>query len=360
VRERTAELAAGEALYRTTLENVSDAVMLVRADRTVAYASGGVARVFDRDPAAVLASAGLPDLFGPEFAHRVADELKNEEFTRLDADGRTRTLFVTSTPVIIQDAVRLVVVHDVTDRTRLERQLRQQKTLETVGLLAGGVAHDFNNLLQVIGGFAEMAGSDLATEAARKLYLGRVSDATGRATSLTRQLLAIARRKPGDKSTVDVGRVTRDLLPLLSGLVSKLVRVEFTPPSVPLMVCSDPTQVEQVLLNLLVNARDAMPDGGTATVAWDALDRTAEQVAGFPNVQPGRFVRLRVTDTGTGIPPGVRSKIFEPFFTTKEEGKGTGLGLSVVLGVAQDAGGYVDLQTEEGKGTTFEVFWPAV
>jgi signal transduction histidine kinase len=117
--------------------------------------------------------------------------------------------------------------------------------------------------------------------------------------------------------------------------------------------------VEQVLMNLVVNARDAMPDGGTATVQWDTVDRTAEQLAGVPGTTPGRFVRLRVTDTGTGIPPGVRSKIFEPFFTTKEEGKGTGLGLSVVLGVAQDAGGYVDLQTEMGQGTTFEVFWPA-
>jgi two-component system, cell cycle sensor histidine kinase and response regulator CckA len=141
--------------------------------------------------------------------------------------------------------------------------------------------------------------------------------------------------------------------------VGKAVRLEFAPPAGPLAVLSDPTQIEQVLLNLLVNARDAMPTGGTATVQWDAVDRTAEQVAAHPNVRPGRFVRLRVTDTGTGIPPGVRSKIFEPFFTTKEEGKGTGLGLSVVLGVAQDAGGYVDLQTEMGKGTTFEVFWPA-
>ncbi len=358
VRLRTKQLAAGEALYRTTLENVSDVVLLARADGTFVYASGGVTRVFGRTPDEVLAAGSVTALFGPELAARAAAGLSNEELQHPERDGRMRTLLVTATAVKIRDAVRLYVCHDVTDRTRLERQLRQQKALESVGLLASGVAHDFNNLLQVIGGFTEMAGSDVATDTARKMYLGRVTEATDRATSLTRQLLAFARRQPGDKSTVDVGRVTRDLLPLLGGLVGKMVRLEFVPPPAPLTVLSDPTQVEQVLLNLLVNARDAMPDGGTATVQWDVVDRTAGHLLGTTNVSPGRFVRLRVTDTGTGIPPGVRSKIFEPFFTTKEEGKGTGLGLSVVLGVAQDAGGYVDLQTEMGKGTTFEVHWP--
>jgi PAS domain S-box-containing protein len=360
VRRQTRRLAAGEALYRTTLENVSDAVLLARADGTFLYASGGVKRVFAADPDELVRSGSVAALFGPDLADRAAAGLHNEEVQRPEPDGRLRTLLVTATGVKIRDAVRLFVCHDVTDRTRLERQLRQQKTLESVGLLASGVAHDFNNLLQVIGGFTEMAGSEVATTSARKLYLGRVSEATDRATSLTRQLLAIARRKPGEKAAAaDAGKITADLLPLLAGLLGRAVRLEFVPPPDPLNVLSDPTQIEQVLLNLLVNARDAMPAGGTATVRWDVVDRTAEQLLGFPNVQPGRFVRLRVTDTGTGIPPGVRSKIFEPFFTTKAEGKGTGLGLSVVLGVAQDAGGYVDLQTEVGKGTTFEVFWPA-
>jgi signal transduction histidine kinase/ABC-type amino acid transport substrate-binding protein len=357
VRLRTAELAAGEALYRTTLENVSDAVLLARADGTFTYASAGVKAVFGRDPAGLTTAA---DLFGPDLSAKAAGGLANEELQLTDAGGRVRRVLVTATPVAIADAVWLYVCHDVTDRTRLERQLRQQKTLESIGLLASGVAHDFNNLLQVIGGFTEMAGSEVASEAARKLYLGRVSEATDRATSLTRQLLAIARRKPGEKAPVEVTKTTADLLPLLGGLVGRLVRLQLVPAPGPLTVLADSTQIEQVLLNLLVNARDAMPDGGTATVQWDTVERTAEQLAAFPNVTPGRFVRLRVTDTGTGIPPGVRSKIFDPFFTTKEEGKGTGLGLSVVLGVAQDAGGYVDLQTEMGQGTTFEVFWPAV
>jgi PAS domain S-box-containing protein len=364
VAERTKELAASESLYRTTLESVSDAVLLARADGTVAFASTGVRRVFLREPEDVQQKGTVTTLLGPELEAKVAaagpNGVKDAECRNvLGADGRPRTLLVSVSPVAIRDAVRLYVCHDVTDHQRLERQLRQRKTLESVGLLASGVAHDFNNLLQVIGGFTEMAGSEAATAAARKIYLGRVAEAADRATSLTRQLLAVARRKPTEKGAVDVAKVAADLVPLLAGLVGKAVSIDYRPAATPAIVVTDPSQVEQVLLNLLVNARDAMPKGGTVTVEWDEMQVTEAKAAEHQGVKAGRFIRLRVTDTGTGIPSAVRSRIFEPFFTTKPEGKGTGLGLAVVLGVAQEAGGFVEVESEEAKGTTFVVYWPA-
>jgi signal transduction histidine kinase len=363
VRERTKELAAGEALYRTTLENVSAAVLLARSDGSLAYASTGVRPVFRRDPAELTAGWTAARLLGDELVGRIdaaGGRVKDAERIVLGADGRPRTLLVSATPVAIRDAVRLYVCHDVTDRTRLARQLRQKQTLESVGLLASGVAHDFNNLLQVIGGFTELAGSAGTSAEDRKEYLTRASAATGRATSLTRQLLAIARRKPADKTAVDVGQVTTSLLPLLDGLVGKAIHIVFDPPPAPLKVLSDPSQIEQVLLNLLVNARDAMPKGGRITMTWDEADVSAERASAHSGVAAGRFVRLRVTDTGEGIPPEIKSRIFEPFFTTKAADKGTGLGLAVVLGVATDAAGFVEVQSEMGHGATFEVYWPKV
>jgi two-component system cell cycle sensor histidine kinase/response regulator CckA len=360
VADRTRQLAASESLYRATLENVSDGVLLVRADGSVAFANRGAERVFGTPAAAVLAGT-VRDLLGADLAGKVAaepDGVYDAEVSRPDPAGGRRVLLATVTPVAIRDAVRLYVCHDVTDRHRLERELRQRKTLESVGLLASGVAHDFNNLLQVIGGFAQMAGSDKATAETRKGYLGRVTEATDRATSLTRQLLAIARRKPTDKTAFDVGPVTAGLVTLAGGLVGRGVEIRSTPAPQPLTVVGDPSQLEQVLLNLLVNARDAMPKGGTATVTWAACDVSETLASAHPGVRPGRFARLRVSDTGTGIPAAVRSRIFEPFFTTKAEGKGTGLGLAVVFGVAQEAGGFVDVQSEEGVGTTCEVYWP--
>jgi signal transduction histidine kinase/ABC-type amino acid transport substrate-binding protein len=361
VNRRTSELAASAALYKTTLENVSDAVLLERVDGTILYASAGVKSVFRRDPAEVMRTSSIADLIGKELAKQASagtDTVRDLE-CHLPAVGGGRFVLVTASPVNIRDAVRLYVCHDMTERYRIERQLRQTRTLESVGLLASGVAHDFNNLLQVIGGFTEMAGITGTPETIRQGYLGQVTDATHRAGGLTRQLLAFVRRQPLEKKVVDVIAATKGLLGLSSGLTGKGVQVRFEPPTLPVRVNGDPSQVEQVLLNLLVNARDAMPEGGTITVEWDITNVTDEQAATHPEVKPGLFARLRVSDTGTGIPETIRSKIFEPFFTTKAEGQGTGLGLAVVLQVIRDAGGFVELTTEENIGTTFEAYWPS-
>ncbi len=355
VAASTRELAASEALYRTTLEGVGAAVLLVRADGSILFASSGAEGVFGKTPEELVKGSRLVDLLGPD-APAAPGEFECQ-VARRNA-GEPRRVLAAARAVTVRDAAWVYVCHDITDRRRAERAERQRRALESIGLLAGGVAHDFNNMLQVIGGYAQMAGSERASADSRRQYLSHVADATDRASGLTRQLLAIARRRPEDKTAVDVGSVTAALLPLLAGLVGRKVEVNFCPPPAPLAVLSDATQIEQVILNLLVNARDAMPDGGTVTLTWDEVQVPVERAEGYPNVSAGRFVRLRVADTGVGIPDAVRSKIFEPFFTTKEEGQGTGLGLSVVMGVAADAGGFVDVQSEVGKGTTFEVLWP--
>ncbi|MCC6223624.1 MAG: PAS domain S-box protein [Thermoleophilia bacterium] len=247
--------------------------------------------------------------------------------------------------------VGLVLVNrDVTDRVeaeearaRAESDLRRAQRLDALGQLAAGVAHDFNNLLTAIQGYAELLARDVHAERAKQ-DAAEIVRAAERGAALTGQLLAFARIEPPARAPVDVCALVAGMEPLLRRTLEERVELQFClAPAAP-AVSADRGQLEQVLLNLAVNARDAMPDGGTLTVAVAA---TAEGV------------RLRVADTGTGMPPGVAARAFEPFFTTKERGRGTGLGLATVWGIVHDAGGTVELETREGGGTVVSVLLPA-
>ena len=248
----------------------------------------------------------------------------------------------------------MAIALDVTDQKRLEEQFRQAQKLEAIGRLAGGVAHDFNNLLTVINGFAELilttseAGPgvhDLATH---------IRDAGGRAADLTRQLLAFSRKQPAAAGPLDLATVVGGLCPLLSPLIGSEVRMVTRLSPVP-QVCADKGQFEQVVMNLVVNARDAMPNGGTLTLTTDVVEVGAGDAADLP---AGRWVMFSVADTGTGIREDARAHLFEPFFTTKELGRGTGLGLSTVYGIVRTAGGQLRYETAPGRGTTFRVYLP--
>ncbi len=246
------------------------------------------------------------------------------------------------------------------EKELLEHQLARAQRLESVGRLAGGIAHDFNNLLTVIGGYAELAARKLEPGSGTASRIARIRDAADRARNLVAQILAFSRRQVLKPRVLDLNEVLGELSDMLRRLIGEDVRLVVAPGPDLARVRADPAQVEQVIANLAVNARDAMPGGGTLTLETANVVLDAAYAARHAGARPGPHVMLAITDTGTGVPPEVVDRIFDPFFTTKEAGKGTGLGLSTVYGIVKQSGGSIYVYSEPGKGTTFKVYLPAV
>jgi len=238
--------------------------------------------------------------------------------------------------------------------------LRQAQKLEAVGRLAGGIAHDFNNLLQAIQGYASMAAAAPGLSAELADDLRQVLSASERAAGLTRQLLAFGRRQVLEPSHLDLNEVVADLMKMMGRIIGEHITLRLIPGHRLGAIWADRGQVEQVLMNLCVNARDAMADGGVLTVETENVALHESDLRAHPAARPGRYVLLSVTDTGTGIAPEVLEHIFEPFFTTKETGKGTGLGLATVHGIVHQHQGMVQAHSQPGRGTTFQVYLPSV
>jgi len=250
-------------------------------------------------------------------------------------------------------------LQDITESRRLEDQFRQAQKMEAVGRLAGGVAHDFNNLLSVILGYVHLALESHGPGPLRE-DLEQIQSASNRAAALTRQLLAFSRHQVLAPRIIDLARVLKDLEPMLTRLVGEDVTVGVVRGDSVGPILADAGQMEQVLMNLAVNARDAMPRGGYLTLEAANAEISPEYALEHEGVTPGQYVRLAVSDTGTGMDRDTQTRIFEPFFTTKEEGKGTGLGLSTVWGIVSQSGGHIDVYSEVGHGTTFKVYFPRV
>lgn len=248
---------------------------------------------------------------------------------------------------------------DVTEERRLEEQIRQAQKIEAVGQLASGVAHDFNNLLTVINGYTELLLSEMPPADPTRDMLGQVLQAGMRARELTSQLLAFSRKAIIEPRVLDVNQVVDSSTRMLGRLIGEDVRLETRLADVP-PVKIDPGQLEQVFMNLAVNARDAMPNGGLLSIITQAVELTDGQLTELGEIGPGRYVSVTVSDTGTGIPPEVQTHIFEPFFTTKGPGKGTGLGLATVYGIVRQANGMITVESRPEVGTTFRILLPAV
>ena len=247
---------------------------------------------------------------------------------------------------------------DITERKKLEQQFLRAQRMESLGVLAGGVAHDLNNSLAPI--LMAISLMELKfTDPQSKKLIGTVELSARRGVDMVRQLLSFARGVEGRRMELQVGHLVRDVEKLINDTFLKNVRVSTNVPSKTWTVVGDPTQIHQVLLNLCVNARDAMPDGGEIDILAENVTTDAPPIDLNPDAKAGTYVFLKVTDTGTGIAPEVIEKIFDPFFTTKEVGKGTGLGLSTSLAIVKSHGGFIQVQSEVGKGTTFEIYLPA-
>jgi two-component system cell cycle sensor histidine kinase/response regulator CckA len=255
---------------------------------------------------------------------------------------------------------RLVLAEDITEKAHLEEQLRQVQKLDAMGRLAGGVAHDFNNLLFVITGYAEQHLRKAAADDPSRTRIGEILKAAERAAGLTRQLLTFSRHDEVRPKVINLNAQVREMEPLFKRLLGSAIDVDATCEAALGQTRIDPTHIEQVLMNLVVNARDAMPAGGRLSIQTSNVSIDASSASATIELIPGPYVLLSVSDTGTGIPAEVRDRIFEPFFTTKEKGSGTGLGLSIVYGIVKQAGGRISVYSEPGHGTSFKVYLPRV
>jgi PAS domain S-box-containing protein len=249
---------------------------------------------------------------------------------------------------------------DVTERVRLEEQYRQAQKMEAIGLLAGGIAHDFNNLLTAIDGYSMLMAEAMAPDDPQQAHLAEVRRAAERATALTRHLLAFGRRQILEPRVLDLRESVQALGPMLKRLIGENVDIAVTVSGDPGRVKADPGQIEQVILNLAINARDAMPRGGTLTFDVSDAHLTIADARSGATVVPGRYTLLTVSDSGHGMDAATQARVFEPFFTTKQKGKGTGLGLSTVYGIVKQSNGYIWVESTPGSGTSFTIYLPRV
>ena len=355
----------------TAIEQAVEGVFVLGPDGTIVYANKAFSRML-----------GYPEeeLIGQYIWATRANDL-HERSARIQATinsgniwtGRiTRkrkdgALIETETSVgpIRDDDGRIInqvgVSRDITDQLRLEDQLRQAQKMEAIGTLAGGIAHDFNNILAAMIGFSELAADEIPAGSDAQRYLKRIVDAGLRGRELVRQILAFSRKAEGERVEIRLTSLVKETYLLLRPSLPSTIKMNLATTTGDDYVAADPTQVQQVLMNLATNAADAMRNhGGELTIEASSVIFPPGSPLPDPDMEPGTYVKLTVKDTGSGMTEDVRQKIFEPFFTTKEKGKGTGMGLAVVYGVVKNHGGAVTVQSEPGKGSTFEVFLPQV
>lgn len=285
-------------------------------------------------------------------------------FTNKRKDGKLYIDDATISPVRSEQGTIVAYVgvqRDVTREIQLEEQYLQAQKMEAIGLLAGGVAHDFNNLLTVINGFAEMIQYEIPADNLHLQKLAsRVRYSGARAAALVRQLLAFSRKEFVEPKTLNLNKIVSDTSKMLERLLEENIVLKTNLSPNLWAVKADPNQIEQIIMNLTVNARDAMPSGGLLTIDTQNQDLSDKYAAQGSNVKPGRYVQLMVTDTGTGMTKEVQERIFEPFFTTKESGKGTGLGMATIFGIVKQYDGHILVYSEPGNGTTFRILIPAI
>jgi PAS domain S-box-containing protein len=364
------ELRRSEERYRDLVENARDIIYEhdLEGNYTVVNKAGEQVTGYTLLETLRL---NLSDLIAPEFIDKARQmlvrklagesvtayelELVSKSGRRMAVEVNSRLVFHDGVPVGVQGIAR-----DVTERKQLEEQLRQSQKLEAIGQLAGGVAHDFNNLLTVIGGYSDLVLQRLPESSPLLASVTEIKKAGDRASALTRQLLAFSRKQMLQPSVLDLNSVVSSLERMLRRLIGENIDlVTITAPDLG-QVKADPGQLDQVIINLIVNARDAMPAGGKLTVQTANVELGEEYSQNHLPCVPGNYIMLAVTDTGTGMDAETQSRIFEPFFTTKPAGKGTGLGLSTAYGIVKQSGGNIWVYSEVGKGTIFRIYLPRV
>ena len=365
------QLREREEYFKSLIEQAMDIIAVLDADGAVRYASPSVLPLLGYGAEELVGQHIFdlvhPDDIGPAlrvFAEGVAtgqgDRLLGLQVRH--KDGTYRSLEAIGRYLLDDPVVRGVVINarDVTERRSLERQLLQAQKMEAVGRLAGGIAHDFNNVLTAIFGYADLLTEEFPAGSPARQDLEEIRKAATRASALTRQLLAFSRQQVLAPVVLSVNDLVDDVGKMLRRLVGEDVELRLILARDAGNVRADSGQLQQVIMNLVVNARDAMPTGGKLVIETADAELTEQYAEMHQAVIPGRYVMLAVSDTGVGMDAQTKARIFEPFFTTKEKGKGTGLGLSTVYGIVKQSGGYVWVYSEPGHGTTFKLYLPRV
>lgn len=361
-------LRQSEASFRGMVEGTYG-VYRAASDGSILMANAALARILGYDSERELLALNLvTDIFQPgEYSSHLFDQPgTRKQFARIAAgwrrkDGKVITVELSGRAVSDDKSDLLyfeVIVEDVSHQRSVAHRLRHVQKMEAIGRLAGGIAHDFNNVLGVITGYSEMLFDKLGADPKLSALVSHISKATERGASLTRQLLAFSRQQVLEPRVIDIQEHIKGIEDLLQRVLGEDIRLTIDAGSHPVHLRADPTQLEQVIMNLVVNARDAMPSGGNLTIEISEAHLDDEYCKQNPDTRPGSYVRIAVTDTGCGMNQEVLSRLFEPFFTTKESGKGTGLGLATVYGIVKQSAGHITVYSEVGHGTTFKVYLP--
>jgi PAS domain S-box-containing protein len=371
------ELAESQEQLRLIWEGSMDGMRLSDRHGIILRANPALARMFAKpldslpgqpftccygidDPESILASY-RQQVESRTVEARFETMLRRWDGEQIWVEGSNATIELPSGPVVFS------ILRDVTERKRseqerssLEEQLRQAQKLESIGRLAGGIAHDFNNVLTVINGYSRLLLGQLRAGDPLRDGLEEIRKAGERAAGLTQQLLAFSRKQVLQPRVLDLNRAVGEMRPMLARLMGEDVEVYVKLQAEATTICADPHQLGQVLMNLAVNSRDAMPHGGKFSIETGFVEWGESRVQSRPGAHAGPYVMLAVSDTGGGMDEETRGHLFEPFFTTKEVGKGTGLGLSTIHGIVEQSGGYVEVDSELGRGTTFKIYLPRV
>ena len=379
-RPRSAGTAPGVNGHLAVLDASPNAIVAIDHAGVIRYANAQAARTFGYDEGELLGSP--VEILIPETAAAGHERRRNGfianpqarpmgiglELSGRRKDGREFPVEIGLAPTDTPDGPRVfATVVDITARKAAEAQLLQAQKLESIGRLAGGIAHDFNNMLFAIRGYAEMLEEDLAPEHRAHFdadmaasNAAAITDVVERATMLTTQLLAFGRRGLVTPKVMDLNTSTTGMQPMLRRLIGAELELSLVLDPEAGRIRMDPGQLDQILVNLVVNARDAMPTGGRITIVTGNATFDEPYARDHYDAQPGDYVMLAVSDTGTGMDRETRARVFEPFFTTKDTGKGTGLGLATIYGIVRQAGGHVWLYSEPGRGSTFKLYFPRV
>jgi PAS domain S-box-containing protein len=366
-------LRQSEERFRQIAETIDEVFWVADADiAKMLYVSPAYERVWGRSVASLHENPkSFLEAIHPDDREQVLADLEaqktgqafDHEYRVVVSDDSIRWIWDRGFPVLdgAGQVIRYVgVAVDVTGRKTLEQKLQQAAKMEAVGTLAGGVAHDFNNLLTIINGYSELVLDRLDAADPMQGHLNEIRKAGDRAASLTRQLLAFSRQQVLAPKVLDLNTLVADVEKMLRRLIGEDIDLSVVRDSALGQVKADPGQIEQILMNLAVNARDAMPQGGRLIIETANVELGEDHADRRPVVNPGRYVMLAVSDTGVGMDAETQSHIFEPFFTTKEKGRGTGLGLAMVYGTVKQSGGYVWVYSELGQGTTFKIYLPRI
>ena len=370
-------LSQSEERYRDYFENAKDAIYVhdLNGRYLMVNKAGEELIGYSRDEILQMRiSDVVPRIYLDHIHARLKEKLEDHSLTiyeveairkdgsRVPIEVSSRLIYENGVPVAVQGSAR-----DITERKRAEEalrasqlQLQQSQKLEAIGQLAGGVAHDFNNMLTAIIGYTDLSLRRVGLENPIRRNLEETKKAAERAASLVRQLLAFSRKQILEPKVLDLNDVVKDMHKMLTRLIGENIKLATRLETDLGSVKADPCQVEQIIVNLVVNARDAMPRGGRVTIETANVSLNDQTASKHVSVKPGEYVMLAVSDTGSGMDQETQARIFEPFFTTKEVGKGTGLGLSTVYGIVKQSGGNIWVYSEQGLGTVFKVYLPRI